>query len=146
MNHCISIGFASLLRSGLLLLPVMVAGCSGRSATIDPVAQVDQSDGLADARSGLVEMAEMFKYFKGESITPPKAASGFARFDAPFPVAGVLLPVGKIVHAGGTLDSSDPPKLLGYAKDAATTGGFVLLSNGEVKEVTAEEFAALPKP
>lgn len=134
------------LRCFLAFLLVWVVGCSGGSNTVDPVAHVDESDGLADARSGLMEMAEMFKYFAGESITPPKTATEFSRHDVLFPVAGVLLPAGKIVYAGGTLDQSDPPKLLGYSRDAEKSGGWVLLSNGQVKEATAEEFAALPKP
>ena len=88
----------------------------------------------------------MFKHFNAQSITPPKTAAEFARHDVLFPVAGVLLPAGKIVYAGGTLDQSDPPKLLGYAKDAETAGGWILLSDGTVNEVTAAEFAAVPKP
>lgn len=133
-------------RCALVCLPLWIGGCSGSSRAIDPVAHVDEADGLADARSGLVEMAEMFKFFKGESITPPKNAAEFARHDVLFPVAGVLLPAGKIVYAGGTLDQSDPPKLLGYSRDVETAGGWVLLSNGEIQEVTAAEFSALPKP
>jgi len=137
---------ALLLRCLLVCFPLCASGCFGGSGAVDPVAQVDEDDGLADARSGLLEMADMFKHFNDQSITPPKTAAEFARHDVLFPVAGVLLPAGKIVYAGGTLDQSDPPKLLGYAKDAETAGGWILLSDGTVNEVTAAEFAAVPKP
>ena len=134
----------TLLYIALAICPVVTIGCSGSSATVDAVSTIDE-DGLADARSGLVEMAEMFKFFNGESIKPPKKAAEFSKYDGLFPVAGVLLPAGKIVHAGGTLSKDPPAKVLGYAKDVPTSGGWVLLTDGEVKEVTAAEYAELSK-
>ena len=36
-------------------------------------------------------------------------------------------------------------EVIAYAKDAPTNGGYVLLSSGEVKQMSAAEFAAAPK-
>ena len=131
-----------LLRVMVCLIPVLLVGCLGSEQTVDPVASIDE-DGLADARSGLIEMAEMFKYFAKVNIKPPKKAAGFAEHDVLYPIAGVLLPKGKIVHFGGEYQASGEPKLLGYENGAGESGGWILLTNGEVKQVNAEEFAVL---
>ncbi len=133
-----------LLCSVLVLFPVCLLGCGGSNNFIDSAGTVE-ADGLPDARTGLVEMAEMFqKVFKGDA-TPPKKAADYEKYEIPYPTAGLLLTKGKIVYHGGKFDKSAPPALLGYAKDAATAGGWVLMTNGDVKEVTAAEFAELSK-
>jgi hypothetical protein len=53
---------------------------------------------------------------------------------------------GAIVYlAGAKINEADTePKLVAMQADADKTGGWVLLSNGKVEEMTAEQVAALP--
>jgi hypothetical protein len=53
---------------------------------------------------------------------------------------------GTIVYLfGATIDESlTPPKLVAMQSGADKSGGWVLLSNGEVKDLPAAEVAALP--
>lgn len=124
-------------------LPYAFVGCTSGGPGSDVGSSIDSEDGLPNAQAGLAEMADLFKYFAGESIKPPKKAAYFAKYDTGFPIAGTLLANGKIIYAGGMPDKTGPAKVLGYESGADTAGGWVLLTTGEIKQVTSEEFGTL---
>lgn len=76
----------------------------------------------------------------------PTKPSDFTQHDIVHPAAGALAANGTIIYLyGATIDASiTPPKLVAMQAAADKSGGWVLLSNGEVKDLPASEVAALP--
>jgi hypothetical protein len=61
------------------------------------------------------------------------------------PLAGPAIRSGDIVYywGAGYVDGGD--KVVAYEKKVPTEGGFVLLQDGKVKEMSASEFQSAPK-
>jgi hypothetical protein len=67
-------------------------------------------------------------------------------YDPLYPTACVGLVRGEIAYQWGVgLNPAGKEKVLAYEKKAATDGGAVLMQDGTVKQMTAEEFKAAPK-
>ena len=93
-----------------------------------------------------MDLAELLKEIKTNGGKVPAANSDFAPHDAMHPAAGALSINGTIIYLfGATVDTNETAlKLVAMQKDADKSGGWVLLSNGEVKDLPAAEVAALP--
>jgi hypothetical protein len=130
-----------LVLTCLTLSPLV--GCTPASTTTTDSTPA----GTPPARDGLIDLAQLLKSIKDQGGRLPATPAEFAAYDVAFPAAGALVQNGTIVHLrGATLDEADDElKLVAMQAGADQTGGWVLLSNGEVSELTAEQVTALPR-
>lgn len=114
-------------------LVVFVPACSGPNPAAPP----------PDASEGLKELGEVYKYRATQRMPAPSRTADFAEQQASLGNAWPLIEDGTLVilwRAGGY--SAHSTDVLAYEKDAPVSGGKVLLRNGTIKQMTAEEFRA----
>ncbi|MCI0642560.1 MAG: hypothetical protein L0Y72_22365 [Gemmataceae bacterium] len=119
-------------------LPPM-AGCGG--AQNPPIAAAQTME------EKLARVGALYHHYLADKEQPPASAEDLRAVQAH---AADLTPVdaGDIVVVWGVKIRDDPQAgrlVLGYEKDAPKEGGFVLLVDGQVKKMSAAEFAAAPK-
>jgi hypothetical protein len=129
--------------AGLLLLCLsmsLVCGCSKEDS-----AKKQEKIG---AHTGLDEIGQMWRSFTEEKKRPPKKLADLQPY-APVYGSGVMaLERDKCVVVWGADFSKTPDAsktILAYEKEAPEKGGYVLMQDGTVKEMTAQEFQAAPK-
>jgi len=99
-----------------------------------------------DATAALEQLGQFYKYLAYERQRPPaKAADLTAYPPESIPDAWPLIQSGDIVIIWGSGYSAASKQIVAYEKKVPTEGGNVLLQNGTVKAVTADEFRAAPK-
>ncbi len=129
----------TLTVAAALVIPV-AAGCGSKSGS---------GDSIHPQAALLQEVADLLRA-AGEGRPPAKAAD-LARFEAAFPAAYQAVKSGAVVvvwgakMAGEGESASAPADVIAYEKKVPAEGGWVLLQNGKVKEMTADEFKAAPK-
>lgn len=97
------------------------------------------------AEQGLQEMVGIYKYIEYSKFPPPRRAEDFDNYIDSMPTALERIKQGEYVVAWGAGRSAAPGaagQILVYEKKAPTEGGAVLLRDGTVKQVTADEFRA----
>ena len=119
---------------------LFVAGCFS-TTKVDPLAS---KSGTPAARDGLLDLCDLLKEVKGGKV--PMTMNDLAQHDAMHPAAFSLTTNGTIVYLfGASVNPAEKDiKLVGMQKDADKTGGWVLLSSGEVKDLPASEVTAFP--
>ena len=133
-----------LLISLVLVIPyAFVSGCGGSSTGGK---DMKNTTGSPAAKDGLMDLSLLLTEIKAAKGKMPSSANDFAQHDIAHPAAGVTAVNGTIVYlVGATVDAKDTSgKLVAMQKDADKSGGWVLLSNGEVKDLSAAEVTALP--
>lgn len=119
-----------------------VVGCGGGGGPKDPAtAGPKPNDGLQDLKT-------LLDAVKSGQQKAPKSAAEMAAIEPLFPAAGAFIQNGSIEYVWGTALASGPDagkRMVGFEKKAAKEGGFVLLQDGTLKEVSAAEFGALEK-
>ena len=121
-------------------------GCSSNSNTA--------GSGGPTKSDVLREVGGLIASHCGENRKAPAKVADLARYEPGFPLGFQAVKSGDVVvvwgasmtideggggNAGGTADA------MAYEKKVPTEGGFVLLQNGSVMEMTPAEFAATPK-
>jgi hypothetical protein len=94
------------------------------------------------------ELAEVYQYLAHEKEPPPSRLEDLRPYEASMPNAWPAIEGGQYVVFWGVGLSGTPEAantVLAYDKDAPTQGGAVLMRNGTVKTLTAQEFQAAPK-
>ncbi len=122
---------ASLLFLALLCL----VGCSSNTPTAT----------VGGNRAALEELGEALKSLAEEGKKPPAALTAFGDLEPQLPVAGPLVRDGSIVYVWGAPYTTGGKSVIAYEKKVTSEGGFVLLQDGTVKEMSAAEFQAAPK-
>jgi hypothetical protein len=116
-------------------------GCRGQSNRAAQTGGPKPNDGLADLRELLKEAAA--------SKSPlPKNVADLEPHEGPHPAATAFLQNGSIVYLWGSGIRSDPgadSTVIAYEAQAASQGGWVLLQDGSIKQMTADEFKAAKK-
>jgi hypothetical protein len=133
------------LRAGwpLLFLAVLLAvGCSSSKKGGDA-----QAPGVADH---LHEVATLLRSYGGQSGRGPGKPADLARYESGAPLGYLAVKSGEIIIVPGATmpgegEKSGTEAIVAYEKNAPTAGGYVLLHNGTVKQMTAAEFQAAPK-
>lgn len=128
-------------RSLIAFACLAVAAAASCSRAPRQVAPPTPNDGLVDLREMLRRTATA-----GEPV--PKSPAELLMIDAAYPAAGRFLGTGAIEYVWGCRLSETPEavtRIVAFEKDAATAGGFVLLQDGTIRQVTAAEFAKLEK-
>jgi hypothetical protein len=102
----------------------------------------------AEPAQALKELGEVYKYLDYSKFPPPKNAAEFNQYQDAMMNAYQGVQNGDYVVAYGVGWSTAPgasSQVLAYEKKVPTDGGAVLLRDGTVKQMTAAEFAVLPK-
>ena len=117
------------------LLPALGAGCGGSRPTIPPRGEVE-----------LKEIQDIYQLFIKNHQRPPTQMSDLAsrQYEGIYPGAVHSLKQGKYVVVWGVKDK-DSGTVLAYEKDAPTKGGPVVMADGTVKTMTAEQLQAALK-
>ena len=96
----------------------------------------------------LLEFAELLKAHVRDHKKPPSKAADVASYEPIYPTAHVGIVKKDIVYPWGvglTSGGDAGSTVLAYQKDVETKGGWALMQDGTVKELTAEQFKAAPK-
>ncbi|MCS6864452.1 MAG: hypothetical protein RMJ56_11480 [Gemmataceae bacterium] len=88
-----------------------------------------------------------------ESGHGPQKLSDLARFEHGYPLGYAAIKSGDVVVIWGAKAAPEGEvaagragqNIIAYEKQTPTEGGLVLLENGTIKRMTAEEFKAAPK-
>lgn len=130
------------LMVGLVFAAVMGCSPSANQAPASP----EQS-----RESVLHELANLLRTAAGTQAKIPAKVSELAPFSAGGPLAYDAVQKGDIIVLWGASlpgegdAASAPEAIIAHEKVAPTEGGYVLLQNGQVKKVTAQEFDSLAK-
>lgn len=112
-----------------------VVGCGGGGT---PTAQtVTGKDMMEDVRRMLTFAVE-------QKLKVPTKAAELDAVEPVAPLAGPALRDGTVVYAWGT-SLSGGSGVVAYEKKAEAEGGWVLLQDGTIKQMTADEFKAAPR-
>ena len=127
--------------AALAALGLFVVGCSSRGP--------GGSGETAPEYTVLQEVGELLRT-AGASGRPPTKVSDLDRHKSMFPRGYEAVKSGSVVvlwsgPMKGEGEAGQNEAVLAYEKDVPTGGGFVLLSAGTVKRMTADEFKSAPK-
>jgi hypothetical protein len=127
-------------RLATLALLAAFAGCSSPGSDAGN-GQVPDNEAILHEVGGLLRTA-------GDRA--PKKAADLARSEAGFPLGYRAVQSGEVVvvwgaRMAGEGDSGASSDVIAYEKQVPAEGGWVLLQNGTVKQMTAAEFATAPK-
>jgi hypothetical protein len=113
------------------MAPVLALGCGSNKPAVDPEVQRRKS-----------ELAEIYDSYmqarKGNNGRPPKQLTDLKPFSGIYPMGYQALQKGDYV-AVWSVSASDSTTVLAYEKDAPKQGGAVLMADGSVKNMTADE-------
>jgi hypothetical protein len=135
----------SKLLLGACCLALLAAGCSdpNQPRTVD---RVDQDN--------LIEVGELYRHYQFTKQKPPQQLSDFNTLRSMAGNGYEALRAGTIVlRYNATLpDTDEDPghaesnEVLAFQKQVPENGGYVLLLNRTIKNMTADEFKAAPRP
>jgi hypothetical protein len=119
----------------------LLAGCSSRPS---PPAEAVPSITL------LQEVNDLLHATAGRDGRAPARLADVNRYQTLFPRGYAAMKSGDVVVVWGAAlkgegEAGKDEAVVAYEKDVPTNGGFVLLSAGTVKKMTAAEFNAAPK-
>jgi hypothetical protein len=122
-----------ILAVGLVATALASTGCGGKSGT-GSIAEI--------GRDELLDIWDMYQTFNQQSGKPPASANDLKTLARGSPLGGrQLSDPNYIVKYGTPVGGAN---VLAYHKDVPTQGGLVLMSDGTVKTMTADEFKAAP--
>jgi hypothetical protein len=138
------------MRRLALILTIACAGTSslGLTGCSKPAATQSSATQGPSINDGLTDLRDMLKEAAGSNTPPPTSQEEMVAFDAVHPVAGAFIQSEQIIYVWGSAlkpDGGSAQKVVGYEPTCTTTGGQVLLENGEIKQVSAAEFQQLQK-
>lgn len=121
----------------LVVALAALTGCGGGDKTGPTAPTVDQTAG---------DVAEMLTEFTAATKRGPNSAADLTDAPASHPVGHAAVASGEYVVVWKVpVSPSGGANVLAYPKDAASSGGKVVMQDGSVKQMTAEEFKAAPK-
>jgi hypothetical protein len=118
-----------------ILIVVFSTGCS---QTQKPVAN-------ATPREPLDDLGQMLKSLAEENRKPPRKLAELEEVEPMIPLAAPLIRSGDLVYVWGTSYTPGGKKIVAYEQKAPTAGGWVLLQDGTVQEMSASEFSTTDK-
>jgi hypothetical protein len=101
--------------------------------------------GTPPAKDMLMDLADLLRSVATDKRLPPARPADVAAFDGPYPAASAGLVNGEIVYVWGAGLGGDATKVLAWEKKADKEGGWVLMQDGTVKQMTADELKNAPR-
>jgi len=126
-----------ILAAAFCMALTFSCGCGDGKSTVatGPSASDDAND-----------LAEMLKEYFELRKKAPNSLADLSDGAATHPVGhSAVQNESYVVYWRVPLSTTDASTVLAYPKDAATKGGLIVMLNGTVKAMTAEEFKAAPK-
>jgi hypothetical protein len=112
------------------------AGCGGGGS---------QGMGTPSAREKLAEVKSMLDTLAADRQKPPSKLAELGAVEPMLPIAAGDIRSGEIVYVWGTALAPGSAAVIAYEKKVPTEGGWVLLQDGTLREMTAEEYNSAPK-
>lgn len=130
-------GIAVVLTSATLSM----TGCGSK----DVPTNVSETAGMPEAKDALLDLAELLKRLAAGNMKPPSDAAGFANYDVEHPAIATLISNGLVVYSfGATIDGTKAgDQWVAMQSNAKEKGGWVLLNNGEIRDMQAGEVTGL---
>jgi hypothetical protein len=125
----------------VLLVSLAATGCGGPATVADSASKPNTG--------ALEEVGELYRSVGAVKKKPPTSMKDLERSRDVFLLGYRAIEQGDvIVYWGVSVLSGDQTtdEILAYTAEVPTKGGPVLLKNGTVKTMTADEFKAAPKP
>jgi len=127
----------TILLLSLLLSAFSLTGCGGGKTTFDPT-----------GKHKMEEIGQMLTAAKASNTNPPARLEDLDRVEPLVPLSVQDLRSGEIVYVWGASLSTDAAAAkawLAHEKKTASEGGWVLMQDGSVKQMTAQEFGTSSK-
>jgi hypothetical protein len=118
------------------LLLFAAAGCGSPEAP--------KGSGTPSGKDALTDLGVLLKEFGEQKKRPPAKAADIEPVEPLHQAAYVGLVRGDIVYVWGA-PLSGGSDVIAFEKQADTAGGWVLLQDGTVKEMIADQFRAAPR-
>ncbi|MFO0848641.1 MAG: hypothetical protein U0871_08815 [Gemmataceae bacterium] len=96
-------------------------------------------------KNALLDLAEGLKTTAADGKKPPAKLAELDQIEPMIPLAGPAIRSGAVVYLWGGAYNQSGTKVVAYEKKAETEGGLVLLQNGTVKPMTADELKGAEK-
>ena len=122
------------------MVAVVVALAVGCSSSPDTASAL-----VKERKDGLEELGLLLKSLAEEGRRPPDKLAALGPVEPMLPIAGPAIRNGDLIYLWGAGFAAGGNQVVAYEKKVPTDGGFVLLQDGSVKEMTAAEFQAAPK-
>ena len=136
-----------MIRTACLGMAILagLAGCSSSNS--------NSGSGTPGNTDLLEEVRGLIGMYSGEHKKAPRSLADCTKYEAGYPLGFAAVKKGDIVVIWGVKmiveEGGGSPQgttdIVAYEKKTPTEGGSVLLHNGTVKTVTADEFKAAPK-
>lgn len=123
------------VRAVVFLIGFGLAGCGGTSSVEGP-----------DTRAVLEEVKELFVQYRAARKRAPAGLADLQVFAALAPSGLAALESGQLIAVWGAgLAQGASQTVLVYENSAPQNGGNVLMQDGTIRRMTAQEFQAAPK-
>jgi hypothetical protein len=124
-----------------LLLLIGATGCSGTGS---------RGEEQATQQPALIQVADMLRATTKPNGKGPAKLSEFNSLQAVYALGYQAVKTGEVVilwgvGVKGEDQAATGGEIVAYEKNAPTSGGYVLFTSGQVKQLTADEFNAAPK-
>jgi hypothetical protein len=123
------------VRLAITIVVLAAVGC-GKGVNTMSVADSDKEE--------LIDVYETYSEYLKSNQKPPKQLSDLKKYEAIHALALRVLRDGKYVVAWG-VNGKDSGTILAYPKDAPTQGGQVLMADGTIKNMSADELKSQVK-
>lgn len=129
----------------VLLISLALGNLSGCGGSKEIPSDVPETAGLPGARDALQDLAELLKRLSAGGINPPSNDAEFADYDVEHPAAATLIANRAIVYCYGAIidTNGNGSKWIAMQSNAKESGGWVLLDNGELRDMPAADIAKL---
>ncbi|MCZ2342302.1 MAG: hypothetical protein LC104_10970 [Bacteroidales bacterium] len=124
------------MRLSLMTLLLSVTlGCGGGTTDDTP----------DTVQTRLTDLKFLLEHVQAKKQQPPKALKDLLPYEPEYPGGYQCLALEECVYIWGAKLDASGTAIIAYEKATPTSGGAVLLQNGSVQKMTAEEFSAAPK-
>lgn len=104
-----------------------------------------KADVGSNPKDPLEDLGQMLKSIADERRSPPAKLADLESVEPMIPLAGPLIRSGELIYLWGAGYSPGSKKVVAYERKATTEGGWVLLQDGTVQELSASELASATK-
>lgn len=137
-----------LLFGCVAALALAVSACSSDDGAGGP-----NGPGTPEKPGPVIELNQvgaLILSYGGENRRGPRGPADLEKYEPGGPIGLQSIKSGEIVVVWGATmagegEANAPKGIVAYEKNAPTEGGHVLLQNGQVQKMTAEQFKAAPK-
>jgi len=126
----------------IVFFSTFIGGCGGGSGGTNGSA----AGGTPTGKEGLLNLQQLLKSLAADMKPAPAKIADVEKVEPIYPGAYIALVQGNVVYSWGkSISSSASDTILAHEKKVPESGGFVLMQDGTVKEMSAAEFGSAKK-